>query len=74
MTADSHVACRIDGYPPDAPTERRLYRCRDGCEFLTAPQLAASPIPHEVPDSVHDLLDHYQAIRPLAPKAPGQAA
>jgi len=74
MTIGGHVAFRIDGYLPDEPRERRLYRCRDGCGFLTGPQLAASPIPHHIPDPVQDTLAHYQATRPPATGATGQAA
>ena len=60
MTATGpHVAYRIDGYPPAAPHERRLYRCRDGCEYLTGPELAASNIPHEVPDTAALIREQY---------------
>jgi hypothetical protein len=59
-TSQPHLAYRIDGYPPSADPARRLYLCRDGCEFLTGPQMQASTIRHEIPDSAALTLHHYQ--------------
>src|SRR5262249_877711 len=56
-----HVALRIDGSPPDVDPGRRLYLCKDGCEFLTGPQLRVSAIPHHIPDPVALTLAHYSA-------------
>jgi hypothetical protein len=54
-----HTAIRIDALPPDADPDRRFYRCTDGCEYLTGPQLQASTIPHQIPDPAQLLSEHY---------------